>query len=181
MSSIKTEQIAILQQRYDIFVEEFHFFVPKEDGQRVEYDQHDEYALLFAVWENDTLIASCRLILPNNALGLPTLNSMTIDSIKFQRDQPTAEISRIAVASAHRTFKKTIKILQVMQNEIHRVSLDYGIVQFVGAIEPAFLRLLNCSGLPYTPIGPLQYLIGAKRYPVMLSTLEYTTSIKECL
>lgn len=171
----------ILRQRYDIFVEEFHFFAPREDGERTEIDHYDEHSLLLGVWEESELIASCRLVLPNTLLGLPTYNSLIVDSEKFQKDTLTAEISRITVTSNHRTFKKTIAILQAMQQKIDLISNEYGIFQLIGAVEPSFLRLLNCSNLPYFPIGPLQYLIGAERYPVMLSTLQSTTSLKACL
>lgn len=181
VSLTKREKLMILQQRYNIFVDEFHFFAPREDGKKVEYDHYDEHALLLGVWEGSELIASCRLVLPNTLLGLPTSNNLIVDSKKFQKDTLTAEISRITVTANHRTFKKTIVILQVMQKTIDQISNDYGISQLIGAVEPSFLRLLNCSKLPYVPIGPLQYLIGAERYPVMLSTLESTPSLKECL
>lgn len=181
VSSNKTEESMILQQRYNIFVEEFHFFAPREDGQRIEFDHYDEHALLLGIWDNSELIASCRLVLPNTLLGLPTPSNMIVDSEKFQKDMLTAEISRITVTSTHRTFKKTIAILQIMQKKIDHICDEYGIFQLIGAVEPSFLRLLNCSGLPYFPVGPLQYLIGAERYPVMLSKLESTTLIKECL
>ncbi|MFZ3051769.1 MAG: GNAT family N-acetyltransferase [Sulfuricurvum sp.] len=179
IATTEIERTAILRQRYDIFVEEFNFFTSREDGKPIEYDAYDDHALLFGVWEKDTLIASCRLVLPNDLLGLPTLNNMKIDSEKIQDDQPTAEISRITVAPSYRAFKKTIKILQTMQEAIDRTSTDHGITQLIGAVEPSFLRLLNCSSLPYRPIGPIQYLIGAERYPVILRAQEYTISLKE--
>lgn len=174
VASTEIERTNILQQRYDIFVEEFGYFVPKEDGKRLEYDSYDDHSLLFGVWENDVLIASCRLVLPNSTLGLPTLNALTIDAEKIQSNQPTAEISRITIAHEHRVFKKTVRILQTMQEEINRVSAKHGIVQLIGAVEPSFLRLLNCSKLPYQPIGPLQFLIGAERYPVILTPKNFT-------
>lgn len=171
---IDEERNAILQQRYDIFVEEFGYFIPRDDGKRLEYDSYDTHALLFGVWENDLLIASCRLVLPNSILGLPTLNALLIDAEKIQRNHPTAEISRITIAHDHRVFKKTVRILQTMQKEINRVSYEHGIVQFIGAVEPSFLRLLNFAKLPYQPIGPLQFLIGAERYPVILTPKNLT-------
>jgi len=174
MASTANEQTAILRQRYEIFVEEFNFFASREDGQRIEYDAYDEYSLLFGVWEDKSLIASCRLVLPNSTLGLPTLKAMVIDAKKIQTNQPTAEISRITIAPEHRVFRKTIKILQTMQEEINRISSEYGIKQFIGAVEPSFLRLLNCSKLTYQPMGPLQYLIGAERYPVILTHKNFT-------
>lgn len=174
-----TEKSAILEQRYAIFVEEFHFFEPKEGSERIEYDQYDEHSLLFGVWEKENLIASCRLVLPNDILGLPTLNTMIIDSEKLQNIQQTAEISRITVASDQRAFRKTIKVLQTMQKEINRVSADYGITQWIGAVGIRFLRLLNQSRLPYRSIGPLQFHVGAERYPVLLRLQDYTSSRKE--
>jgi N-acyl-L-homoserine lactone synthetase len=174
MASNEMEQSAILRQRYDVFVEEFNFFAPREDGKRIEYDAYDEHALLFGVWEKDMLIASCRLILPINPLGLPTLNTMVIDSEKLQDIQQTAEISRITVASDQRAFRKTIKVLQTMQKEINRISANYEIIQWIGAVGPRFLRLLNQSRLLYRPIGPLQFHIGSERYPVLLRLQDYT-------
>lgn len=179
IASTASEQKAILQQRYDIFVEEFNFLAPREDGKRIESDEYDEHSLLFGVWKKNGLIASCRLILPSYTLGLPTLNCMTIDSTAFRKDESTAEISRILVASEHRIFKKTIKILQTMQKEINRVSSEYGIVQIIGAVEPSFLRLLNYSKLPYQPIGPLQNHIGPDRYPIILKIKDHIISMKE--
>lgn len=178
IASSGRERNAILRQRYDVFVEEFHFFAPNADGKRMECDSYDDHALLFGVWENETLIASCRLILPDKVFALPTLAAMVIDSEPFRNNQPTAEISRITVASHHRTFKKTIKVLQSMQQEIYRVSAERGIVEWIGAVEPAFLRLLHHARLPYRTIGPLQFHIGAERYPVSLSAQDYTASLK---
>ena len=181
MASTKGEQTAILQQRYNIFVEEFHFLAPREDSKRIEYDEYDDHALLFGVWEKGDLIASCRLVLPNPTLGLPTLNTMIIDSTTFHKNESTAEISRILVASEHRIFKKTKKVLQVMQEEINRISYEHGIVQVIGAVEPSFLRLLNHSKLLYQPIGPLQHHIGPDRYPIILRLQNDTISLKEYL
>ncbi|MDD5051667.1 MAG: GNAT family N-acetyltransferase [Sulfuricurvum sp.] len=171
------EKIAILQQRHDVFIEEFNFFTQRTDNARIESDKYDEYALLLGVWEKNILIASCRLILPDNPLGLPTLMSMQIDSKKYLVKQKTAEISRITVASTQRAFKKTIRILQTMQKEINRVSIEHNIVQWIGAVGPAFLRLLNQSRLPYHPIGPLQLHIGIERYPIVLTLQEYTFAL----
>lgn len=167
------ERTSILRQRYKVFVEEFNFLPPVEKDKELEYDQYDEYSLLLGVWEGDDLIASCRLILPNEALGLPTLNRMVIDSPLFRRDQPTAEISRIIIGAGHRTFKKSIKVLQLMQQYIHQLSSDYPVSQYVGSIEPAFLKLLHYAHLPYQSIGPLQHHIGPDRYPVLLRTDDY--------
>jgi N-acyl-L-homoserine lactone synthetase len=91
-----------------------------------------------------------------------------------------AEISRITVSSEHRTFKKTTKILQTMQEELCRFAVDSGIQQLIGAVEPAFLRLLNCAMLAYKPFGPLQYHIGAKRYPVFFSVQNCNSTAQEC-
>jgi N-acyl-L-homoserine lactone synthetase len=176
IASSEIEKIAILQQRHDVFVEEFNFFSPHIQG--IESDQYDEYALLIGVWEKEILIASCRLILPDNPLGLPTLKSMNIDFKTFQLQKTTAEISRITISSSQRIFRKTIRIFQTMQKEINRASIDYNITQWIGAVEPTFLRLLNQSHLPYRPIGPLQLHIGAKRYPIILTLQDYTSMLK---
>lgn len=179
IASTEIERTAILQQRYNIFVEEFGYFASKEAEKKIEYDCYDDHALLLGVWENGILIASCRLILPNHTLGLPTQKAMLMDKEKIENDLPTAEISRITVASEHRIFRKTIKILQTMQKEINRISAEYGIVQLIGAVEPSFLRLLNFAKLPYKAIGPLQYLIGAERYPVLLTHKNFDLTQKE--
>lgn len=176
----ESERMAILRQRFDIFVEEFNFFPPREDGQRIESDPYDEYSLLLGVWEDKELIGSCRLVLPESPIGLPTLNTMIIDTETIKKDRLTAEISRITVASAHRMFKKTITILQAMQREISRVSAERGITQCVGAVEPGFIRLLSCSNLPCNPIGPLQHHVGLDRYPIILTAEAYAEHGKEC-
>ncbi|HZF70234.1 GNAT family N-acyltransferase [Sulfuricurvum sp.] len=179
VASTEMERIAILRQRYDIFVEEFNFLAPKEENKRIEYDEYDEHSLLFGVWEDTSLIASCRLVLPNSSFELPTLKAMVIDAKKLDRLQPTAEISRILVASNHRIFKKTIKILQTMQKEINKIASEHNIEQLIGSVEPSFLRLLNCSKLPYQAIGPLQHHIGPDRYPIVLKLHDNVTPNKE--
>lgn len=173
------ERTAILRQRYDVFVEEFNFLPPVAEDKEVEYDQYDAYSLLLGVWEEDDLIASCRLILPNEPFGLPTLNKMIIDSPLFQRDLPTAEISRIMIAASHRRFKTSIKVLQLMQEKIDQLSVEYGIAQCIGSVEPAFLKLLHYAHLPYRPIGPLQHHIGPDRYPVILGTDDYFAALQK--
>lgn len=167
------ERNAILHQRHTIFVEEFQFFEPREDGQPIESDRYDTHAILLGVWENDLLIASCRYLLPNLELGLPTLNNFQIDPQNLQKEIPTAEISRITVAPMHRQFKKTTKILQSMQQTINSISISNNISLLIGAVEPNFLRLLNYASLPYRSIGPIQYVIGAERLPVLLNLQEY--------
>lgn len=169
----------ILQQRYDVFVKEFNFLTPRDDGQTIEYDKYDDCALFLGVWEHDELIASCRLILPNDTVGFPTLNRMIIDSKKLRPDQPTVEISRITVAYKHRGFKKTIKVLQTMQKEIDRISVDRGITQCIGAVDASFMKLLTYANLPYKPIGPLQHHIGPDRYPVILISDDYHAALKK--
>jgi len=166
------ERHAILHQRYSIFVDEFKFFAPRDDGKEIEYDHYDEYSLLLGVWNKDVLVGSCRLVLPNDMVGLPTLNAMLIDSEKLVQNERTAEISRITVAAAYRTFKKTIEVLQIMQHKINQIASDHNILQLIGAVEPSFLRLLNYASLPYRAIGPIQYLIGAERLPVLLTLKE---------
>jgi N-acyl-L-homoserine lactone synthetase len=118
------------------------------------------------------------MVLPDSPLGLPTLNTMKVDPKKIRKDLLTAEISRICVASDHRGFRKTIRILQMMQKELCRVSSETGIEQLIGAVEPAFLHLLHRSALPYRPFGPLQYRIGAERYPVVFRIGECGTAEK---
>ncbi len=178
-ASTEADRLAILRQRYDIFVEEFNYLAPREDGERIERDQYDDYSLLFGVWEKNDLLASCRLVLPNNPVGLPTSNALQIDSEKLRMDRHTAEISRITIAAKHRQFKKSIKILQSMRQEILHVSTGYGITRWIGSVESSFMQLLNLSHLPFTPIGPLQHHIGPDRYPVVLTVQDCITSLKE--
>lgn len=178
-ASTEIERTAILRQRYDVFVKEFNYLEPANETEQFEYDEYDPYSLLLGVWEKNILIASCRLILPNDVVGLPTLNSTMIDPQKLKSDQPTAEISRIIVARDHRKFKQTIKVLQAMQHEIYRLTSDYGISQCIGAIEVSFLKLLHYANLPYKPIGPLQHHIGPDRYPVVLTTDDYLTALEK--
>lgn len=173
------ERNLIFEQRYVIFVEEFHFFAPRSDGRKIECDNYDDYSALFGVWEKNVLLASCRLVLPYSPLGLPTLNSMRVDRDAMDHTLSRAEISRITVFSEHRTFKKTTKILQTMQEELCRFAVDSRIQQFIGAVEPAFLRLLNCAMLAYKPFGPLQYHIGAERYPVFFSVHDCNSDAQE--
>lgn len=178
-AATEIERTAILRQRYDIFVKELNFFAPTDEIKQLEYDQYDPYSLLIGVWEKNELIASCRLILPNDTLGFPTLNTLIIDSKKLWSNHLTAEISRITVASNNRSFKKTIKVLQIMQQKIYEISVDRGIIQCIGAVEVPFLKLLHYANLPYKPIGPLQHHIGPDRYPVVLIIDDYLAALKK--
>lgn len=178
-TSTEAEQLAILRQRYNIFVEEYHFFASKDSSDRIEYDEYDNHAVLFGVWEEQELLASCRLVLPESPLGLPTSNALHIDPEKFRKDRHTAEISRVAIAPQHRQLKKSIKILQSLRQEMIQVSTSYGITQWIGSVEPSFMHLLNLSHLHFRPIGPLQNHIGLDRYPVVLSVEDCITSLKE--
>lgn len=181
MARTAAERNLIFQQRHAIFVEEYRYFAPRCDGNPIESDGYDDYAVFFGVWENNVLIASCRLVLPGNPLGLPTLNGMVVDPNALQKGCATGEISRISVDSGHRLLKKTIRILQEMQKELCRFASEHNIPQLIGAVEPAFLRLLHYASLPYSPFGPLQYHIGAERYPVVLLVRDCTTtSLQEC-
>lgn len=177
VAATETEKTAILEQRYAIYIEEYGFFPKREDNIRIETDRYDEYSLFFGVWEGAELIASCRLILPNTPFGLPTKTSMTITDISFD-DSFTAEISRIMVSASNRSFRKTRRILQSMQEAIQKFSSEHGITLWIGCIEPSFLHLLNHSNLPYHPIGPLQYNNKADRYPVALDAKEYLDSLR---
>ena len=135
--------------------------------------------MLFGVWERDDLLASCRLVLPINPLGLPTANALHIDPEIFQIDSHTAEISRIAIASRHRRLRQSVKILQSLRHEMIQTSIANGISHWIGAVEPSFLKLLNLSRLYFKPIGPLQNHIGLDRYPVVLSVRDCILSLKE--
>lgn len=178
-ASTEADRLAILRQRYDIFVKEFNYLAPRNDGKKIECDRYDDHSILFGVWEHNDLLASCRLVLPDSPVGLPTNNALQIDPEKLRIDRHTAEISRITIAAKHRQFKKSIKILQSLRQEMIHVSTRYGITQWIGSVEPSFMQLLNLSRLPFTPIGPLQHHIGPDRYPVVLTVQDCIISLKE--
>lgn len=179
LAATESAREIIHRQRYDIFVRELGY-LDAETDKTVEKDRYDPFALLLGVWDENELIASCRIVLPECPIGLPTVNYTTLHADWNPQGHRTAEISRITVAAGHRSFKKTIKVLQTMQHEIHRLSKPRGINQWIGAVEPGFLHLLARANLPYAAIGPLQHHVGADRYPVMLTAEAYLASRSEC-
>ena len=166
---------AIFQQRYDIFVEEYGFFPTREET--LESDKYDEFALLFGVWDHNVLAASCRVIMPNPSLPLPTPQNLMTKPL-FIATPRTAEISRITISKPYRGFKNAQDIFRLMQSEICKMTSRL-IDEWVGAVNPFLLKLLNKAGLPYRPIGPNQFYIGDDRVPVVLSKNDYTKS-HEC-
>ncbi len=159
-ASTKDEREAILRQRHDVFVEELNFFIPREDGVPIEHDQYDDHAVFLGIWEKSTLIGSCRLILPNASINLPTLKAMDIDIKIFEPSTQTAEISRMTVIPPHRTLKKSIQALKAIDKEVNRIANMYNIVRLIAAVEPTFLRLLEYAKLGYRLIGSPQKYTG---------------------
>jgi N-acyl-L-homoserine lactone synthetase len=167
-ASTQEEREAILRQRHDVFVEELEFFAPREKGIPIESDDYDDHSVFLGVWEDNELLASCRLIFEHDSFVLPTLNAILIDSPLYEAHAKTAEISRLTIASPYRSFKKSIQIFKVMQEELDRVSVDHEINQLIASVEPTFLHLINRARLPYQSIGPLQHYIKFDRYPIIL-------------
>jgi len=178
-ASTKDDLDTILQQRYEVFVEELDFFTPPEKDTPLEYDQYDNHSLFLGVWEDSKLLASCRLIFEHDSFILPTLNAVFIDSPLYEANAKTAEISRLTIASPYRTFKKSIQIFKVMQEELDRVSVDHEINQLIASVEPTFLHLINRARLPYQSIGPLQHYIKFDRYPIILKLRDRISLSKE--
>lgn len=174
----ENERNEILRQRYDIFVKKFGYLPSSHTSEQIEIDEYDPYSLLFGIWDENLLLGSFRLVLPNAEKGLPTLNNMEIDPT-FQSDlSHTAEISRIIAATDSQSVRRSIDILKLMQSEIYTVSCQHGITSWIGSIEPAFLRLLHFAKLNYITMGPLQHYIKVDRYPVILTAEAYLSSYR---
>lgn len=178
-ASTKDELDAILQQRYEVFVEELDFFTPPEENVPIEYDEYDDHSVFLGVWEENKLLASCRLIFEHDSFVLPTLSAVSINSPLYEPDAKTAEISRLTIASPYRTFKKSIQIFTVMQQELDRVSAVHNVSQLIASVEPTFLHLINRAHLPYQSIGPLQHYIKFDRYPIILKLQDRINLVKE--
>lgn len=178
-ASTQEEHEAIFRQRHEVFVEEFNFLAPREDGVPIESDHYDDHSVFLGVWEEEDLIASCRLIFENNDFILPTLSKVFIDSPLFEADAKTAEISRMTIASRHRSFKKSIQIFTIMQQELDRVSAVHNVSQLIAVVEPTFLHLIHRARLPYQSIGPLQSHIGTDRCPIILKLQDRLNLAKE--
>ena len=178
-ASTKDELDAILQQRYEVFVEELDFFTPPNENIPLEHDCYDDHSVFLGVWEDNELLASCRLIFGNDAVTLPTVDAVFIDSPLYETNAKTAEISRLTIATPHRSFKKSIQIFTVMQQELDRIAVEHQLTQLIASVEPTFLHLINRAHLPYQSIGPLQHYIKFDRYPIILKMENRINLFKE--
>ncbi|MBU1658285.1 GNAT family N-acetyltransferase [bacterium] len=157
--------------RYKIVFNEYQEYIQANNLQNEqEIDIYDEYAVQFAVLDEDGEICATVRLIHNSPLGYPTEESLVFDKDVFERDK-LGEMSRIFIDTKYRDLKTTKKIIHHLKEPLYTKMMELGIKYSYGSLEGSFLRLLKMFKIHYDTIGEEQiHKFMCKRYPCILYT-----------
>ena len=151
-------RIAQVQRlRYDVYCLEREYLSPASFPDRRERDEYDPVAQHFGVFAHATAIATVRLV-RDSAIGFPMERFVprgALEDVGVRRHR-TGEISRLIVRRDHRRGGTAdgSRLLLGMFRAMYDEGRGCGIDQFIAALEPRFIRLLQRFGFRLAPIAP---------------------------
>jgi N-acyl amino acid synthase of PEP-CTERM/exosortase system len=150
-----------------VYCRENPFENPADHPQHKETDAFDHRSIhsLIVDRTSGSAIGTVRLIRPdldNYDASLP-IQKICLHSLPSTLQLSNcAEISRFAISKKMRgmvngELPKGLKCLVILglMKAIVQMSLEYGITDWLAAMEPSLLRLLSRFGLRFAPLGPL--------------------------
>jgi N-acyl-L-homoserine lactone synthetase len=130
-----------------------------------EYDQHSRHIVL-RNRDDGQVVGTARLVQSGAApRALPMLHYCDADLLRHLPLRSTGEISRFALSKRRRpvgTPPDRLLRLALMRG-ILRASLELGLTHWCALMEPTLLRLMRCSGVRFTPLGPLVEAYGLRQ------------------
>ena len=167
VTSSAAEQEQIFALRYATVVEEgWASSAAYPDG--LERDAFDAAAVHIAGWQDSELVATARLVFPEQRRALPT----EVDfQLTLEPKGAVVDIGRAIVAKAYRSSDHTLfgGLLSRCWLEIRQ----RGYANLCGAASGWRLERYRQFGLPLRTIGPARPYWGDERYPVFLEGLEF--------
>jgi N-acyl-L-homoserine lactone synthetase len=132
-----------------------------------EYDQHSRHIVL-RNRDDGQVVGTARLVAAQSGAAprtLPMLHYCDAALLGHLPLQTTGEISRFALSKRRRpvgTPPDRLLRLALMRGILH-ASLDLGLTHWCALMEPTLLRLMRCSGVNFTPLGPLVEAYGLRQ------------------
>jgi N-acyl-L-homoserine lactone synthetase len=151
---------AIYRLRYSIVTEQ-HWSKPEDypDGQ--ERDTYDDEAIHIGAWQQDTLLATIRLILPSVNRPLPVESGY---GIQIEPYQQVVECSRAIVAPEYRDRSHELFFGVLGCSWLESRSRGFG--ELCGTMTERIISIHEEGGFVMQRLGEPRLYLGAVRYPV---------------
>jgi predicted GNAT family N-acyltransferase len=168
-ASSAAEQRQIFALRYATVVEE-GWASATEYPDGLERDAFDASAVHIGGWQDAELVASARLVFPEQGRKLPTELEF---ALTIEPEGEVVDIGRAIVAKAYRSSDHTLfgALLARCWLEIR----ERGYMDLCGAASGWRLERYRQFGLPLRIIGPSRQYWGDERFPVFLEGCEFAT------
>jgi predicted GNAT family N-acyltransferase len=167
VASSAAEQRQIFGLRYETVVEE-GWVASTDYPDRLERDAFDDAAVHVAGWQDAELVATARLVFPEQGRKLPTELEF---ELTVQPQGAVVDIGRAIVSREYRSRDHTLfgGLLSRCWVEIRR----RGYVNLCGTASGSRLERYRQFGLPLRIVGPPRHYWGEERYPVFLEGREF--------
>ena len=159
--------------RYQVYCCENQYENPDENLQQMEMDAFDERSAHSLVIDRASGVAvgTVRLIFSGRETPTGVFPVQHILRQPLPADLPvssTVEISRFAISKKMRKMADGDKnvncsIILGLMRALVQMSLEYGVTDWLAAMEPSLLRLLGRFGIDFAPLGPLVEYHGIRQ------------------
>lgn len=151
---------AIYRLRYRVVLEEG--WAKAEDyPDGLECDNYDDQAIHIGAWEDNTLVATMRLVFPSLSQALPTESAF---DIRIEPYQKIVDCSRAIVAPEYRNHSR--ELFFGVMGRLWIEARKHGFHEICGAQTKLIIRFFERRGFAIQIIGEAQPYWGQVRYPI---------------
>jgi N-acyl-L-homoserine lactone synthetase len=157
---------AVYRLRYAIVVEK-GWAKPEDFPNGIERDAYDDAAIQITAWNNDTLAAATRLVLPVPGHPLPTEETF---GLRIESRTQVVDVGRTCVAKPYRDARH-----RVLAGLLGRTWIEMragGFTEACGIFTPAVVRMYRAMGFHVTILSTPRLVWGEARSPVLIRPVE---------
>jgi N-acyl-L-homoserine lactone synthetase len=156
------EKKLIYRLRYDIYCKEKKWLDPSNYSDCLEKDEYDKSSLHFGAFDdNNMLVGSVRLIIPENKMPIPMEKAFDIDP---NYNQKRVEVSRLIVPKDRRGYNIVIGLVRT----IYTWASENGITHAYTISENNLLNYIKRKGYHFIPIKDGKDYFGGYTIPACL-------------
>ena len=156
------ERETVYRLRYQVVVDR-GWKKPDELPDGMERDHYDSKAIHVVGWEENTLAATSRLVLPELGVNLPTEEGF---NLQVEPRGRVADMGRQIVARNYSSIRHKVFAALLAKTWLEMRARGYSLV--CGDFSPTVMRLYRMMGFNITQLGPAQKFWGEERAPILV-------------
>jgi N-acyl-L-homoserine lactone synthetase len=161
------ERQAAYRRRYQAVIER-GWLQPQDMPDGLEQDTFDEHALQILAWDGETLVATCRIILPEAGLRFPTEEAF---DLHIDPRGQVVDAGRFVVARDYSSMEHRLLASLMARSWLEVRAHGYSHV-CAAFTSKGMLRVFRQMGFRYRILAPARHYWGTERVPILFDVEE---------